>query len=72
MLTGAVIKAKEVLFPFGKMEIREKKKKPEKKKILMRGEQHFTGEYTRVEREGKCWGLRKVGREIGEATKLKT
>lgn len=27
MLTGAVIKAKEVLFPFGKMEIREKKKK---------------------------------------------
>lgn len=74
MLTGAVIKAKEVIFPFGKMENRKRKKKrnPEKKKILKRGEQHFTGEYTRVERESKCWELRKVGRETGEATKLKT
>lgn len=31
MLTGAVIKAEQVLVPFGKMEIRRKKKK--KKKI---------------------------------------
>lgn len=71
MLTEAVIKAEQVLFPFGKMEIRkrEKKKEPLKKKIHKRGEWHFTGEYTRVERESKFWELRKVGREIEEATK---
>lgn len=72
MLTGAVIKAEQVLFPFGKMEIRKRKKKrkePLKKKMHKRGAQHFTGEYTRVGRESKCWELRKVGREIGEARK---
>lgn len=48
------------------MEIREKKIKGTLKKKLIdkRGEQHFTGEYTRVERESKCWELRRLGREI--------
>lgn len=67
MLTGAIIKAEQE-----KWKLEEKKKRKgtlKKKKIHKRGEQHFTGECTRVERESKCWELSRAGREIGDATK---